>query len=216
MIEIITFGWVPPFAQGLVRDLRLRWALEEAGRTYSVRYISFAERDAPAYRAMQPFGQVPVYIEDGAAMFESGAILLHIGAKSPALMPIAPDQAEQARTWLFAAINSVEPAIQLLREIEHFTAYQKVGKPMLKPLADKIRSRLTVVAGALADGDYLAGDFSIADIMMVTVLRILRGNALIKEQPVLLAYQARCEARPAFIKALADHLAPFAENAAIA
>jgi glutathione S-transferase len=216
MIEIVTFGWVPSFAQGLVRDLRLRWALEEAGIDYTTRYISFDDRDAREYRALQPFGQVPVYIEDGLEMFESGAILLHIAEKSEALMPADPAAAARTRTWLFAALNSIEPSIQFLREIEHFGAYKNVGTKMRKPLIEKIRLRLKALTQEFADREYLCGRFTVADIMMVTVLRMLRRNELIVEQPLLAAYQERCEARPAFQRALADHMAPFAETAATA
>ncbi len=209
MIEIVTFGSVPPFAQGLVRDLRLRWALEEAGLDYGTRYITMADRESPDYRAMQPFGQVPVYIEDGLEIFESGAIVLHIAEKSEALMPRDAVGIARTRTWMFAALNSVEPGIQLLREVEHFTAYQNVGRPIRKPLGEKVRLRLKALARDLGDRDYLCGRFTAADILMTTVLRILRGNALMQEQPALMAYQARCEARPAFRKALADHMAAF-------
>jgi glutathione S-transferase len=213
MIEIVTFGWVPSFAQGLGRDLRLRWALEEAGLEYTTRYITFAERDLPDYRALQPFGQIPVYIEDGLEMFESGAILLHIAEKSEVLMPADREGIAQTRMWMFAALNSIEPAIQFLREIEHFPAYKNVGKPIRKPLNEKVELRLKALVAALGDKAFLCGRFTAADILMTCVLRILRIGALLDPHPQLAAYQARCEARPAFRKALADHMAAFADHA---
>jgi glutathione S-transferase len=213
MIELVTFGWVPTFAQGLGRDLRVRWALEEAGLDYATRYIDFAERDTADYRAMQPFGQIPSYIEDGLEMFESGAIVLHIAEKSEALMPADPEGIARTRMWMFAALNSIEPAIQFLREIEHFPAYRSVGKAIRQPLNGKVELRLKALTAALGEQDYLCGRFTAADLLMTCVLRILRRGALIEPHPILAAYQSRCEARPAFQKALADHMAAFAEHA---
>jgi glutathione S-transferase len=211
MIEIVTFGWVPPFAQGLVRELRVRWALEEAGLAYTTRYIRFAERDSADYRALQPFGQVPFYVEDGLEMFESGAIVLHIAEKSEALMPRDSEGIASTRMWMFAALNSVEPAIQLLRDLNHNAAYQDVGKEIYNPLNNKVDSRLTALTETLGEKDYLCGRFTAADVLMTTVLRILRGGPLIQRHPALIAYQARCETRPAFRKALADHMEVFAQ-----
>lgn len=213
MIEIVTFGWVPTFAQGVGRDLRVRWALEEAGLAYTTRYIDFTERDTAGYRALQPFGQIPGYIEDGLEMFESGAIVLHIAEKSEALMPVDREGIACTRTWMFAALNSIEPAIQFIREIQHFTAYGKVGKAIRKPLTDKIRLRLAALAAALGDRDYLCGRFTAADVMMATVLRLVKRDGLREDHPTLADYVARCEARPAFRKALADHMGAFAEHA---
>ncbi len=213
MIEIVTFGWVPTFAQGMGRDLRVRWALEEAGLAYDVRYIGFADRDGADYRALQPFGQIPAYREDGLELFESGAIVLHIAEKSEALMPADRAGIACTRAWMFAALNSIEPAIQFTREIEHFTAYAKVGKAIRKPLAEKIRLRLAALGAALGDRDYLCGRFTAADVMMASVLRMVKRHGLSEDHPVLADYVARCEARPAFRKALVDHMAPFAEHA---
>ncbi len=213
MIEIVTFGWVPTFVQGVGRDLRVRWALEEAGLAYDVRYISFAERDAADYRALQPFGQIPAYREDGIELFESGAIVLHIAEKSEALMPTSREGIASTRAWIFAALNSIEPAIQFTREIEYFAAYNKVGKAIRKPLGEKIRLRLTALGTALGDRDYLCGSFTAADVMMASVLRMVKRKGLSEDHPALADYVARCEARPAFRKALADHMAPFAEHA---
>lgn len=213
MIELVTFGWVPTFAQGLGRDLRVRWALEEAGLAYTTRYISFADRETPDYRALQPFGQIPSYIEDGLEMFESGAIVLHIAERSETLMPADREGIAQTRMWMFAALNSVEPAIQFLREIEHFPAYRSVGKAIRKPLNEKVALRLKALSAALGDRDYLCDRFTAADLLMTCVLRILRRGALLEPHPELAAYQARCEARPAFQRALADHMAAFAEHA---
>ena len=119
-IRVTAFKWVPPFAQGLVRDLRVRWALEEAGLPYEEKLLSFGEQNTPAHRAVQPFGQVPVYEEDNLTMFESGAIVMHIGERSPALLPVDPEKRARARTWMFAALNSVEPHITTLIALDIF------------------------------------------------------------------------------------------------
>jgi glutathione S-transferase len=219
MITVTAFRWVPPFAAGLVRDLRVRWALEEAGLAYRERLIGPGDQDSPAYRALQPFGQVPAYEEEAEngerlALFESGAIVLHIGQRSEALLPA--DAAGRARVtaWMFAALNSVEPHVQQLAAIDLFYAgeeWARLRRPGAVEFAEK---RLDALAAALGDKDYLTeGRFTAADLLMTSVLRILRHTGLVAARPTLLALQQRCEARPAFRKALADQLAPFAANA---
>ncbi len=212
MIEVSAFKWVPPFARGLVRDLRVRWALEEAGLPYRARLIDFDDRETAAYRALQPFGQVPVYRDGELAMFESGAIVLHIAAGAPALMPPDQDGRARATAWLFAALNSIEPPIQNLAELDLFNADQEWARLRRPGLVAFVEQRLRELAASLGDSDYLeAGGFTAGDLMMVTVLRNLRHTELMGQFPTLAAYQARCEARPAFQKALAAQLGDFVE-----
>jgi len=212
-IRLTAFRWVPPFAQGLVKDLRVRWALEEAGLPYEEQLLDVGEHKAAAHRALQPFGQVPVYEEDGLTLFESGAIVLHIGQRSPTLLPADTAKRARAITWMFAALNSVEPAMQELTSIDLFHANEDWAKQR-RPAAEKFAAeRLGEVAHALEGRDYLEGEFTAADLIMSTVLRNLRRTSLVKNLPALAAYQARCEARPAFRRALDAQLAPFTRYA---
>jgi len=212
-IIVTTFKWVPPFAQGLVRDLRVRWALEEAGLPYREKLLEPGEQNSPAYRSLQPFGQVPVFEQDGLVLFESGAILAHIAEQSPVLMPADPVGRARVRTWLFAALNSVEPHVQNLVSIDLFNATEEWGK-LRRPAAEKFATaRLDGVAAALAGNDYLVGGFTVADLLMCTVLRFLRHTKMIEEHPVLGPYKARCEARPAFQRALEAQMANFVKYA---
>lgn len=212
MIEVSAFKWVPPFARGLVRDLRVRWALEEAGLPYRARLIDFDDRETAAYRALQPFGQVPAYRDDGLEMFESGAIVLHIAARGPGLAPADPAGQARATTWLFAALNSIEPPIQNLAELDLFHADQEWARQRRPGLEAFVKQRLGELAASLGDKDYLEPDgFTVGDLMMVTVLRNLRHTDLLAQFPSLAAYQARCEARPAFERALAAQMGDFVE-----
>lgn len=213
MRRVSAFAWVPDFAQGLVRDLRVRWALEEAGLPYQERLLGMGEHKQDAFRRLQPFGQVPVYEEDGLALFESGAIVLHIARQSEALMP--DDAARRARveTWVFAALNTIEVPIHGLVEIDLFNADQEWARLRRPDALEQVRLRLDELAAALRGRDYLEGRFTAADLMMTTVLRILRHTDLVSAHPVLAPYVARCEARPAFQKALAGQLAPFERHA---
>ena len=214
MIKVTAFAWVPPFAAGLVRDLRVRWALEEAGEPYEERLLNQGEQDLPEYRAIQPFGQVPVYEEDGLTLFESGAILLHIAGRSDALLPADPAARARAIQWVFAALNSIEPHVWNLTLIDLFYPNEQWAKQRRPGAADFVEKRLDALAGRLGDKEYLDDDrFTAGDLMMTTVLRILRHTDLVASRPALHAYQLRCEARPAFQKALADQVAPFAHNA---
>lgn len=213
MLRVTAFQSVPPFAQGLVRDLRVRWALEEAGLPYREKLLEPGEQNSPAYRALQPFGQVPVYEQDGLAMFESGAILMHIAEQSPTLLPADPAGRSAVRTWMFAALNSVEPHVQNLVAIDLFNANEEWGK-LRRPAAEKFAlARLDGLAAALAGRDYLVGQFTVADLLMCTVLRFLRHTRMIEEHAVLGPYKARCEARPAFRRALDAQMANFVKYA---
>ena len=214
MIRLSTFRWVPPFAQGLVRDLRVRWALEEAGLSYEMCWLGLEARESPTYREMQPFGQVPVFEEDGLRLFESGAIVQHIAARSAALLPPQPAARSRAITWMFAALNSVEPAIQDLAAIDLFHAAEPWAAQRRPGAENAVRARLADLARWLDCREYLDGDFSAGDLLMTTVLRILRHTELVAQYPRVADYVARCESRPAFRKALRDHLEPFASTAA--
>ncbi|MBX9450951.1 MAG: glutathione S-transferase family protein [Mesorhizobium sp.] len=213
MITVHTFGWVPPFAQGLVRDMRVRWALEEAGLAYKVRLIDAETQQAPDYRALQPFGQAPVYEEDGLSLFESGAIVLHIGEKSEVLLPRDQEGRARAVTWLLCALNTMEIVIQELAEIDLFTPDEDWAKER-RPLAEAmVRKRLSELAAWLGDREYLEDRFTAGDLMMTTVLQILRHTDLVENEPVLAAYVRRCTARPAYQRAYEAHMAAFRKKA---
>ena len=209
MITISAFRQVPPFAQGLVRDLRVRWALEEAGLPYQVRLIGPEDQASPAYRACQPFGQVPIFEEDGLTLFESGSILLHIGRRSEALLPADAGARARAVTWVFAAINTMEDPIQQLAGIDIFHRGREWTKERRPEVEARVKQRLAELAAWLAERDHLEGRFTAGDLVMTTVLRILRHTDLVKETPKLAAYQALCEARPAFGRALQGQMAAF-------
>ena len=215
-IRVTAFKWVPPFAQGLVRDLRVRWALEEAGLPYKEKLLDFGEQNGPEHRSIQPFGQVPVYEEDGLTLFESGSIVMHIGEKSPELLPEDPQALARVRTWMFAALNSVEPHVQALAAMDLFFANEEWARLRRPGAVAMAQSRLNALATSLAGHEYLVNRFSGADLLMATVLRLLRHTTLVSEIPVLAAYQARCEARPAFKRALTAQLATFEQYAPVA
>jgi glutathione S-transferase len=214
MVTLSAFRWVPPFAQGVVRDVRVRWALEEAGIPYQERLLAPEDQPTAAYRALQPFGQVPAIETGETTLFESGAIVLHIAERSEALTP--PDAHGRARTsvWAFAALNTVEPPIQTLGELDFFHAGE-AWAPMHRPLVvEAVQKRLAALEAWLGGRDYLEERFTAGDLLMTTVLRMLRHTDMVSERPALKAYQERCEARPAFGRALADHLRPFESGAA--
>lgn len=209
-IEISAFAWVPPFAEGLVRDLRPRWALEEIGLPYRVQLLE-GERP-PEYYLDQPFGQVPCYREGPLKIFESGAIVQHIGEKSEKLLPRDAVARIHAIQWTYAALNSVEPAIQNLTAIDLFYSNEEWAK-LRRPGAEEFaRLKLKRVADRLGDKEWLEDHFTIGDLIMTTVLRIPRHTDLVAEQPNLAAYVDRAEQRPAFQRALADQLAVFKEH----
>jgi glutathione S-transferase len=215
MIRVTAHRWVPPFAQGLVRDLRVRWALEEAGLPYEENLIGPDDQKSDRYRALQPFGQVPVLEEDEAAMFESGAIVLHVAERSAALMPDDGHQRERIRTWMFAALSTIEPPILMLITIDLQPGGVSEGtKPLRDTVVGRVGTRLDSLVKFLGDREYLVADrFSAADLLMTTVLRQLRNTDLVAQRPTLDAYQKRNEQRPAFVKALAAQLATFAKHA---
>ncbi|HYA66325.1 MAG TPA: glutathione S-transferase family protein [Burkholderiaceae bacterium] len=213
-IRVSVYRWVPPFAQGLVRDLRVRWALEEAGLPYEERLLRFGEQSSDSYRALQPFGQVPAYEEDSLVLFESGAIVYHIAERSERLMSADPVARAHTLTWMFAALNTVEPPIQFLNQIDLMGNDARAAPSVRTAVLERVGKRLAALRDRLTRCEYLVdGHFSAADLLMTTVLRNLRSTNLLSELPVLDAYRLRCEARPAFQKALADQMRRFAENA---
>lgn len=210
MIQVTAFKWVPPFAQGSVRDIRVRWALEEAGLAYSDHLIGFEDQATPEYRALQPFGQVPAYSDGKVEMFESGAIVLWIAQHSDQLMPADDAGRAMVMTWLFAAMNSVEPRVAELANIDLFNADKAWAKARRPEVETFLRTRLGDLQTALGDRQWFANDrFSAADILMTHVLRDLRHTDIVADFPRLADYVARAEARPAFARALADQLKPF-------
>ncbi len=203
----------PDFARGQVRDLRVRWALEEAGLAYVVRKLdALVERPAD-YFAEQPFGQVPSYRDETVQLFESGAIVLHIGEKSEALLP--RDEAARARAvaWCFAALNSIEPMIMQLVAIDLFSGGADWGRQRRPEVVDLIAGRLDRLVDWLEDREWLEDRFTAGDLLMVTVLRILDHTDLVADRPTLAAYKARGTSRPAFQRALAAQLADFEDIA---
>lgn len=178
MITISAFKWVPDFAQGQVRDLRARWALEEAGLPYKTRLLEQGDQDKPDYRALQPFGQVPILEEDGFVLFESGAIVLYIGARSEALLP--NDVGARATQWLIAALNSVEPFVMNVALIDLFYVNQEWAKLRRPGAVEFVQRRLSALSRSLDDRPYLDGDrFTAGDLMMTTVLRILNHTDIV-------------------------------------
>lgn len=209
MITVTAFQSVPPFAQGLVRDLRVRWALEEAGLRYEVKLLEDGEKDGAEYRAWQPFGQVPAYEENGLKLFESGAIVLRVADRSENLLPGDPAARARAVEWLFAALNTIEPPIQNLAAIDLFYSDQEWAKLRRPDAEAAVKKRLAELAAAMAGKPFLDGArFTAGDLMMATVLRILRHTGLVAEAG-LADYLARCESRPAFQRALAGQMGAF-------
>jgi glutathione S-transferase len=212
-IKVFAYRWAPPPVQGLVRDLRVRWALEEIGQAYEEQLINFGDQTSEGHRILQPFGQIPVYQEGELTLFESGAIVLHIAERSDTLMPADPDARSRVKQWIFAALNTLEPPIQQLVANDLFRnteEWKTVSRPAVEQMVNK---RLLELSARLSGHAFLEGGFTAADLMMSQVLRLLRHTRLVSAIPSLAAYCRRCEARPAFKKALTDQLAAFVANA---
>lgn len=206
---ITAFERSPDRGQGLARDMRVRWALEEVGLPYEVRLVSFGAMKEPAHRALHPFGQIPTYEEGDLSLFESGAVVLHIAQGHAGLLPDDPRARARAVSWLFAAINTVEPpTLELItiKFLERDTPWSELRLPAVK---DRIRAPLSDLSVYLGDADWLDGAFSAGDLMMISVLRRLKASGLLDEYPNLAAYVARGEARPAFKRAFDAQLAVF-------
>jgi len=206
-LTLTTFDWVPETPRGYVRDLRVRWALEEASLPYRVESVPFRDRN-PSHFAHQPFGQVPWLTDGGISIFESGAILLHLGERSEALMPADPRGQSDVKEWLFAALNSVEMA-SLPWSLFMFSG-DTGDTPGWKRFDGFLKARLAHMEPVLAAREWLAGRFSVADILMADVLRLVDRFDGLKDYPAAKAYVARATARPSFVKAHADQLAHFA------
>ena len=206
-ITITAFEKSPDRGQGLARDTRVRWALEEAGQPYEVRLVSFRAMKEPAHLAIHPFGQIPTYEEGDLALFETGAIILHIAEHHAGLLPDDANARARAISWMFAAVNTVEPPILDLVTAKILEGDKPWSMERLPLVQDRIRHRLRQLASRLGGADWLDGLFSAGDLMMVHVLLRLRPSGILDEFPSLAAYVARGEARPAYKRAFADQLA---------
>jgi glutathione S-transferase len=215
MSPILTvFECSPDRGRGLARDMRVRWALEEVGQPYEVRLVSFDAMKAPEHLARHPFGQIPTYEDGDLVLFESGAIILHIAQRHAGLLLDDADARARAITWLFAALNTVEPPIVergMAMILERDKPWYAARQPLLE---ERVRTRLDQLSARLGDADWLDGAFSVGDLMMVTVLRRLGGVEALDAYPNLAAYIARAEARPAYQRAFADQLAVFTNASA--
>jgi len=209
---ITAFERSPDRGRGLARDMRVRWALEEVGQPYDVRLVSFEAMKQPGHRALNPFGQIPTYQEGDFATFESGAIVFHIAETHAGLLPADPMARARAITWIFAALTTVEPPIVDRSFCAILESNQPWSKDRLPVLDQRVRTRLRELSDHLGDADWLDGDFSAADLLMVTVLRRLGSSGLVEEFPIIAAYIARAEARPAYKRAFDAQLAVFAAS----
>jgi len=211
-ITITAFERSPDRGNGLARDMRVRWALEEVGQPYDVRLLSFSAMKEPAHRALHPFGQIPTYEEGGLALFESGAIVLHIAEQHAGLLPDDAHARARAIAWMFAALDTVEPPIvdlSMAALLERDKSWYEERRAIL---VNRVRDRLDELSHRLGDADWLDGAFSAGDLMMVTVLRRLNSSGILNDYPSLSAYIARGEGRPAYKRAFDAQLAVFTDN----
>jgi glutathione S-transferase len=208
-VTITAFEQSPDGGKGLARDTRVRWALEEVGQPYEVRLVSFRAMKEPAHRALHPFGQIPTYEEGNLALFETGAIVFHIAQGHAGLLPDDTNARARAITWIFAALNTVEPPILELVNARLLEGDKPWSKERLPLVEDRIRDRLGQLSGRLGDAEWLDGAFSAGDLMMVSVLLRLKSSGILNEYPKLAAYVARGEARPAYKRAFDTQLAVY-------
>jgi glutathione S-transferase len=206
---ITAFAVSPDRGLGLARDMPVRWAFEEVGQPYEVRLVPWEKFKEPAHLALQPFGSIPTYEEGDLALFESGAIVLHIAECHPGLLPSDANARARAITWMFAALNTVEPPIVDRDVVEHFEDGKSWQGERFAMVDDRIRERLNRLSASMGDAEWLDGAFSAADILMVQVLRRLEGSGILDEYPNIAAYIARAKARPAFKRAFSAQLAVF-------
>jgi glutathione S-transferase len=206
-ITITAFERSPDGGKGLARDTRVRWALEEVGQPYEVRLVSFRAMKEPAHRALHPFGQIPTYQEGDLALFETGAIVFHVAERHAVLLPKDANARARAITWMFAALNSVEPPILELANARLLERDKPWNRERLPLVEDRVRDRLKQLAARLGSADWLDGGFTAGDLLMVSVLLRLRSSGTLEEFPNLAAYVARGEARPAYQRAFAAQLA---------
>ncbi len=212
MITITAFEDSPDKGQGLARDMRVRWALEELGLTYTVRLLSFQAMKQPAHLALQPFGSIPTYEDGDLALFESGAIVLHLAQCHPGLLPDDADARARAIVWIFAALNTVEPPVVQHEELTYFETEKSWFAERLTAIEERVRDRLSRLSRRLGAADWLDGAFSAGDLMMVEVLLRLDGSGIVEDYANLAAYVARATARPAFKRAFAAQLAVFEQG----
>jgi len=204
---ITAFERSPDGGKGLARDTRVRWALEEVGQPYKVRLVSFGAMKEPTHLALHPFGQIPTYEEGDLALFETGAIVFHIAQRHGGLLPDDANARARAITWIFAALNTVEPPILELTTAKLLEGDKPWSAERLPLVQDRVRNRLGQLSPRLGDAEWLDGAFSAGDLMMVSVLLRSRASGLLDEYPNLAAYVARGEARPAYKRAFAAQLA---------
>ena len=214
-ITITAFDQSPDRGKGLARDMRVRWALEEAGQPYNVRLVSLKAMKEPAHLALQPFGQIPTYEEGDLTLFETGAIVFHIAQRHAGLLPDDANARARAITWMFAALNTVEPPILDLQTARFMEGDKPWAGERLPLVKERIRHRLAALSVRLGDADWLDGAFSAGDLMMVHALLRLKPSGMLDECPNLAAYVARGEARPAYQRAFAAQLAVFTGQASI-
>ena len=213
-ITITAFEHSPDGGKGLARDTRVRWALEEVGQPYEVRLVSFGAMKEAAHLALHPFGQIPTYEENDLALFETGAIIVHIAERHAGLLPVDANARARAITWMFAALNTMEPPILELvtaRILEGDKPWSKERMPLVE---GRVRDRLDQLSARLGDADWLDGAFSAGDLLMATVLLRVKPSGILDEYPNLAAYAARGEARPAYKRAFDAQLAVFTGNPA--
>jgi glutathione S-transferase len=206
-ITITAFEKSPDGGQGLARDTRVRWALEEVGQPYEVRLVSFRALKEPAHLALHPFGMIPTYEEGALALFETGAIVLHLAQRHAGLLPADANARARAVTWMFAAVNTIEPPILELVTVKLIEGDKPWRQERMPLVVERIRTRLHQLSARLGDAEWLDGAFSAGDLMMVSVLLRLRPSGILNEFPALSAYVARGEARPAYQRAFAAQLA---------
>ncbi len=206
---ITAFERSPDGGKGLARDTRVRWALEEVGRPYKVRLVSFLAMKEPAHLALHPFGQIPTFEENDLALFETGSIVFHIAERHAGLLPDDPNARARAITWMFAAVNTVEPPILELVTAKILEGDKPWSKERLPLVADRIRNRLDQLSSRLGAAEWLDGAFSAGDLMTVSVLLRLKSSSMLDEYPNLAAYVARGEARPAYKRAFDAQLAVY-------
>jgi glutathione S-transferase len=208
-LTITAFERSPDHGRGLARDMRVRWALEEAGQPYEVRLVSFTEMKQPAHRALQPFGQIPTYEEGDLALFETGAIVLHIAERHAGLLPRDANARARAITWMFAALNTVEPPLVEVAVAKIFERDKPWCEQRLPIVEERARKMLGDLSNHLGDAEWLDGTFNAGDLMLAGVLFRSKGTRILDQYPNLLSYVARAEARPAFKRAFAAQLAVF-------
>jgi glutathione S-transferase len=206
-ITITAWDRSPDGGKGLARDTRVRWALEEVNQPYEVRLVTFAATKQPAHLALNPFGQIPTYEEGDLALFETGSIVLHIAERHPGLLPRDPHARARAITWMFSAVNTIEPPILELVTVKIVEAAKPWAEERLPLVANRIRDRLKQLSARLGEAEWLDGAFSAGDLMMASVLLRTRPSGILDEFPSLAAYVARAEARPAYQRAFAAQLA---------